>query len=254
MSELPGRRRARIDLNADVGEGYADAEVMPFVTSANVACGAHAGDAATMRATVLLARAHGVAVGAHPGFPDRAGFGRTITTRSPEEIERLVVEQVERLAAIAARQGVTLAHVKPHGALYNLAAVDDEVADAVARATARVLPGTRLFGLAGSRGLERARAAGLVAVAEAFADRAYLEDGTLAPRTLPGAVIEDPRRTAERAVRLACEGRIETLDGDELALEADTLCLHGDTPGAGATARAVHAALRDAGVQLVAPE
>ncbi|MEW6271058.1 MAG: LamB/YcsF family protein, partial [Thermodesulfobacteriota bacterium] len=148
----------RIDLNADVGEGWADADVMPFVTSASIACGAHAGDEHTMRAALALARAHGVAAGAHPGFPDRDGFGRRITTRDAAEIERLVAEQISTLAALAAREGVALAHVKPHGALYNLAAADEAVADAVARAVARTLPAARLFGRAGSCSLVRARA------------------------------------------------------------------------------------------------
>lgn len=249
-AEATHRRVLAIDLNADVGEGYDDAALIPLVTSANVACGAHAGDAATMRATVRLARAHGVAVGAHPGFPDRAGFGRRVTTEDPEAIAALIVEQVERLAAIARDEGVPLVHVKPHGALYNRSAVDRTIADAVARAVARVHPGTRLVGLAGSPSLDAARAAGLTPVAEAFADRAYLADGTLAPRTRAGAVIEDVDHAASRAVKLVTTGTIDAIDGSLLHITAHTLCLHGDTSDAATRARNVRTALSAAGVTL----
>jgi len=245
-----GARVLAIDLNADVGEGYDDAGLIPLVTSANVACGAHAGDAATMRATVRLAVAHGVAVGAHPGFPDRANFGRGVTTKDPDAIAALVVEQIERLAEIARREGASVAHVKPHGALYNLSAVDRAVADAVARAVVSVLSGTRLVGLAGSPSLDAARDAGLTPVAEAFADRAYLADGTLAPRTRAGAVIENVDHAATRAVKLVTTGTIDTIDGALLHLTADTLCLHGDTPDAALRARSIRTALSAAGVTI----
>lgn len=242
----------RIDLNADVGEGFDDATLLPLVTSANVACGGHAGDDDVIATTLRIARAHGVAVGAHPGFVDRASFGRVVTTREPSEIERLVVWQVEHLAGLAAREGVTVAHVKPHGALYNLAAVERPVADAIARAVADVLPGTRLVGLAGSKLLDAARDAGLVAVGEAFIDRGYLSDGTLAPRDRPGALIEDVHAAAARAIALATRAPIAAVDGTVLHVAADTLCLHGDTPGAADRARVVRAALLDAGVRIVA--
>lgn len=243
----------RIDLNADVGEGHDDAALLPHVTSANVSCGAHAGDDETIRATLRIARAHGVAVGAHPSFPDRAGFGRRITTRDPASIARVVAEQVAHLVGLAATEGVTLEHVKPHGALYNLAAVDREVAGAVARGVAAVLPGTRLVGLAGSQALAAARAAGLVPLGEAFVDRAYLGDATLAPRDRPGAVVEDLASAVRQAVALARGEPIAALDGGELCIAADTLCLHGDTPGAAARARAVHDALRAAGIPVRSP-
>jgi UPF0271 protein len=244
----------RIDLNADVGEGYRDDELLALVTSANVACGAHAGDAATMRATVRLARALGVRVGAHPGFADRAGFGRRIGSRDPAVIADLVAAQIAALARIAAEEGVTLAHVKPHGALYNLAAIDDEVADAVAATVARCAPGAHLMGLAGSRALHAARRHGVIAEAEGFADRGYLGDGTLAPRERAGALLDAPADAARQAVRLACDGAVTTLDGATLTLQVDTLCLHGDAPDAAARARAVRVALLDASVRLSPPD
>lgn len=250
MSGDPRRRGPTIDLNADVGEGFDDAALIPLVTSVNVACGGHAGDDATMRATVRLARTHGVALGAHPGFPDRADFGRRVTTADPDAIASLIVEQVERLAAIARDEGVPVAHVKPHGALYNLSAVDRAVAQAVARAVVRVLPGTRLVGLAGSISLDAARAAGLTPVAEAFADRAYLADGTLAPRARAGAVIENVDHAASRAVELVTTGTLEAIDGAPLRIAADTLCLHGDTPDAALRARTIRTALAAASVTI----
>lgn len=243
----------RIDLNADVGEGCDDAAVVPLVTSANVSCGAHAGDDVVIRATLRVARAHAVAVGAHPSFPDRAGFGRRITTRDPLAISDLVAGQIAHLAGLAAAEGVVLTHVKPHGALYSLAARERGIADALARGVARVLPGTRLVLLAGSTALAAARHAGLVPVAEAFVDRAYLHDGSLAPRDVAGAVIEDVGDAVRRAVALARREPIPTLDGRLLHVSADTLCLHGDTPGAAARARAVRDALAAAGVRLAPP-
>lgn len=243
----------RIDLNADVGEGARDGEVLRFVSSANVACGGHAGDEATMRATVRLALRHGVRVGAHPGFPDRAGFGRTVTTRDVSAIESLVAEQVRALAEIARAEGATLAHVKPHGALYNLSARDPVIAAAVARAVRAAAPGVRLVGLAASRSLDAARDAGLTALAEGFVDRGYRADGTLAPRDGEGALVEDPAEAARRALALARGEAIATVDGAPLVLRCDTLCLHGDTPGAPRIARAVRAALDAAGVLVAAP-
>jgi UPF0271 protein len=242
-----------IDLNADVGEGYPDDQIVPLVTSANVACGAHAGDETTMRATLRLARAHGVRVGAHPGFADRAGFGRHVTTRDPAAIAQLVGEQIATLARVAADEGIVLSHVKPHGALYALAADDDAIADAIAATVAQLVPAAQLIGRARSRGLARASAHGLVVLAEGFADRAYLRDGTLAPRDRAGALIEDPREAARRALQLASAGTVDTLDGTTLALHVDTICLHGDAPDAAGRARTVHAALRAAGVRLAAP-
>jgi len=249
----PAAAQWRVDLNADVGEGWPDGEILPFVTSANVACGAHAGDDATMRATLALARRHAVVAGAHPGFPDREGFGRRVTTRDPGAIERLVAAQVAALAAIAGEAGVALAHVKPHGALYNLSAVDAGVARTVARAVRAVLPDARLVGLAGSCSLVAAREVGLVALAEAFVDRGYRADGTLAARGTPGALLDDPEAAALRAVALARGEPIATVDGSAIVVPCDTLCLHGDVPDAAATARAVRRALEAAGVAVAPP-
>lgn len=240
-----------VDLNADVGEGYDDALLLPYVSSVNVACGAHAGDESTMRRTVRAAAAAGVSVGAHPSFPDREGFGRAVTTKDPSEIAELVRTQSRRLQSIARSEGVDLVHVKPHGALYNLAAVDRTVADAVAEGVAALGRSVALVGLAGSSSLAAAEARGLRAVAEAFVDRAYSPEGTLVPRSEPGAVIEDAEQAARRAVDIARDGRVETAAGSFLRLRAQTLCLHGDTAGARAIAARVAAELASAGVRVV---
>lgn len=240
----------RIDLNADVGEGYEDAPLFAFLTSVNVACGAHAGNEDTMRSTIEGAAKAGLAIGAHPSFPDREGFGRRITTRDAREIRTLVAEQTGALAEIARALGTSLAHVKPHGALYNLAAADRSIADAVALGVCDVDSSYALFGLAGSESIEAARAAGLASVAEAFVDRGYRDDGTLAPRGEPGALVESADAAAVRAVALAKNDPIRAVSGASLRIDAATLCLHGDTPGAFAMARAVHGALVRARVSL----
>jgi len=243
-----------IDLNADVGEGYDDEPLLEFLSSVNVACGGHTGDEASMHDTVERAAAAGLCIGAHPSFEDREGFGRRVTTRDPETIEQLVSEQTLRLAATARAQGVSLSHVKPHGALYNLAAADRQVADAVARGVRRADPSLALVGLAGSHSLLAARDLGLAAVAEGFVDRGYDDDGFLAPRDHPGGLIAHPEATAARAVALATRGELTSVTGRRLRVSAETLCLHGDTPGAVAIARSVRAALEDAGVCLAAPQ
>jgi UPF0271 protein len=229
-----------------------DAALMRVITSANVACGFHAGDPGVMRQTVELARAHGVAVGAHPGFQDLAGFGRREMRCSPREIEDLVVYQVGALATVAAAQGVRLQHVKAHGALYNMAAVDAALAAAIARATASVDRDLVLFGLPGSALLAEGRKAGLQVAAEIFADRAYLADGSLAPRSRPGSVIHDRDAVVARAVGMVRERAVVSVEGPTVPLEADTLCVHGDTPGAAGLARAIRAALEADGVTVEA--
>lgn len=245
-----------IDLNADVGELPAalddgrEEELLRQVTSANIACGGHAGDERTMAGVLALAGRLGVAAGAHPGYPDRASFGRRSAGMDPRAIEETVFEQVRLLAAAADRAGVEVRFVKPHGALYNDAAGDEGIAAAVARGVARWRNPTVLVGLAGSRCLEVYRTHGFEAVGEAFADRAYEADGTLRPRALPGALHADPAAAAAQAVRIAVEGRVSAFGGRELALVARTICVHGDSPGAVAVARAVHAALLAAGVRL----
>lgn len=232
-----------IELNADIGEGCDDAALMPYVARVSIACGGHAGDAASMRAALELAVAHGVAAGAHPSYPDRTGFGRHPVAARTEEIVAWVTQQTEVLAEEAARRGVRLAHVKPHGALYNVAARDAEVADAVAQAVAALDVGLVLVGLAGSRLIEAGQAAGLAVLNEGFADRRYDVGGGLVSRETPGAVLCEPEAAAAQA-RLLAEGRpLPTLPAGSLALQVDTICLHSDTPGAIIIARAVHAAL-----------
>jgi len=238
----------RIDLNADVGEGADDMGIIPLVSSISVACGAHAGDEDTMRRCVAEAKRRGVAVGAHPGYPDRDGFGRRSLDISDVDLIASLREQIAVLTTVAGSLDTTLRHVKPHGALYNSAAVDEGLAATVVRAIdASAL---RLFALAGSRMIEVARAAGLAVASEAFADRRYLADGTLAPRSVDAALIEDPRAAAGQALALALGKPIETLDGGPITIAADTICLHADTPGAVSNAKAVRDALNSAGVEV----
>jgi UPF0271 protein len=246
----------RIDLNADLGESFGpwpmghDAALMDSITSANVACGFHAGDPTVMRRTVALAASRHVAIGAHPGFQDLVGFGRREMHASASEVEDLVLYQVAALAGIAAAHGVRLQHVKAHGALYNMAVRDRGLADAIARATAAFDASLVLFGLPGSALLEAGRAAGLPVAAEAFADRAYEPDGTLVSRRQTGSVIHDPALVVARAIEIATTGSVVAVDGSRLRLAADTLCLHGDTPGSADLARAVRRGLEDAGVAV----
>lgn len=243
-----------IDLNCDLGEGSgADEALMPLITSVNIACGAHAGNEATIRATVRLARRHGVSIGAHPGFADREHFGRRELTLSPEEIGVLVREQVMLLRTIAHEEGAVLAHVKPHGALYNLAARDALVADAVATAVASVDRDLRFFGLAGSALLAAGRARGLLVVSEVFADRSYQADGSLTPRGSRGALIEDATDAVTHVLRMVREGVVRATDGTLVTIAADTVCLHGDGHGAVEFARGLREALMGEGVVLRAP-
>jgi len=248
----------RIDLNADVGEsygayGYGDDEgVMPFVSSANIACGFHAGDPGVMRSTVRLARRHGVAIGAHPGFQDLSGFGRREMHLSPAEVENLVAYQVGALTGIAAAEGIKLSHVKPHGALYNMAARDAAMAGAIARGVRAVDASLVLFALSGSQLIDAGEVAGLRVASEAFPDRGYGADGSLMPRSAAGAVVTSPERVAARAVAMAA-GTVTTAAGQIVAVRADTLCIHGDTPGAAALARAVREALGAAGIEVGPP-
>ena len=249
----------QIDLNGDVGESFGtyeighDAELIPVLTSANIACGFHAGDPGVMRATVALAREHGTNVGAHPGFPDLVGFGRREIKATPREVEDFIAYQIGALAAIAAAQGVRLSHVKPHGALYNMAARDADLADSIARATAAVDRSLLLFGLPGSKSLDAARRHGLRAISEAFADRAYRADGSLVPRSEPGAVIHDANVVIQRAVMIARERLVIAADGTQVPLDVHTICVHGDTPGAAVLASRIRTALGDAGIQVMAP-
>jgi 5-oxoprolinase (ATP-hydrolysing) subunit A len=247
----------RIDLNADLGEGFgawtmgADEGLLEHVTSANVACGFHAGDPRVIDRTVALAARAGVAIGAHPSHFDLRGFGRREIQSAPAEVEADVLYQVGALQAFASAHGALLRHVKPHGALYNQAVDDAELAAAIARGASRASRGIVFVGLAGSQAmLSAAEASGLRYAPEAFVDRAYDSAGRLVSRSRPGAVVSDPQAAAAAAVRLARERVVRTIDGGELAVEAATLCLHGDNPNALAVARAVREALERAGVSV----
>jgi UPF0271 protein len=248
-----------IDLNCDMGESFGawtmgeDAAVMPQVSSANIACGFHAGDATVMRRTVRLARAHGVAIGAHVSLPDLQGFGRREMKVSPAEAHDLVLYQIGALAAIARAEGAALAHVKPHGALYNMAARDRALADAIAHAVRAADPALVLYGLSGSALPAAGEAAGLAVAHEVFADRGYRADGSLVPRGAPGALIDDPAIAAAQVACFAAGEAIAAVDGTPLALAADSVCLHGDRAGAGAYAAALRARLDALGVLVRAP-
>jgi UPF0271 protein len=232
-----------IELNADIGEGGDDAGLMRYLDRVSIACGGHAGDAASMAAALRLAAGHGVAVGAHPGYPDRAHFGRRVLAAGVGDIVAWVTQQTEALAEEAARLGLRLAHVKPHGALYNVAARDAAVAQAIAQAVAAFDPDLLLVGLSGSRLIAAGQAAGLAVLNEAFADRCYRADGQLVSRETPDALIVDPAAAAEQACALAQGQPVATTGGGATRIPADTICLHSDTPGALNIARAVHAVL-----------
>lgn len=243
-----------IDLNADVGElpelASVEEELLEVVTSVNVACGGHAGDEASMERVVRAALARGVAIGAHPSYPDRAGFGRRAMGLPGELLAGTVAEQVASLLEVAARCGARLTHVKPHGALYNAAAKDPDLARAVAEGVARVAPDVVLVGLAGSGMLEAFAGAGFRVAGEAFADRGYEPDGTLTPRGRPGGLKETPEAAARQALSIALEGEVVAAGGARAPLNAQTICIHSDTPGAPAFARAIAERLRAAGVVL----
>ena len=249
---------ATIDLNADLGEGYgawpapADADLFPLISSASIACGFHAGDPGRMRETAALAARHSVVVGAHPGYPDLLGFGRRDLGASPREVADYVAYQVGAMMACARAAGTRVGYVKPHGALYNRAARDPDIAAAIADGVRAADPALALLGLAGSALTAGARAAGLRAVSEAFLDRGYQRDGSLVPRDTAGALLEDPDAAAARAVRLVREGTVDAVDGTALRVEAESLCVHGDGARAVLVLRAVRARLTAEGI-AVAP-
>ena len=242
---------ATIDLNADLGEGDpCDEELLQIVSSANVACGGHAGDTRTMAQTIRSAIANGVAIGAHPGYPDREGFGRQSGFMTGDALYESLTAQVAALADTAAQMGARLAHVKPHGALYNDAVKDSDLANIIARVTAET-PGDPAFvGMANTELELAAERHRLRFIAEAFVDRAYEADGTLVSRMEPGAVHEDMAVATNQAVRLAEDGRVTARNGDEIDVRADTLCIHGDTPGAAEKAKAVRDVLESHGVEI----
>jgi UPF0271 protein len=245
-----------IDLNADLGEGFGayrhdqDAELLTLVTSANVACGFHAGDPLIMRATVAAAVTHGVAVGAHPGYPDLLGFGRRDLGATAAEITAYMIYQIGALQAVCHSAGTRLRYVKAHGALYNRAVVDRSVAEAIAEGVRAADSQLTLLGLANSHLLTAGRALGLRTAAEAFADRAYARDGSLVPRSQAGAVLHDVSAVVARTVRMASTGRVMSIDGEELSVHADSICVHSDTPGATDLLRAIRRGLADAGVNV----
>ena len=242
---------ATIDLNADLGEGApSDEALLQVVSSANIACGGHAGDDETMARTVQMAIVNGVAVGAHPGYPDRDGFGRESGFMHGDALYESLTGQVKRLADIAAQQGARLSHVKPHGALYNDAVRDAELADVIARVAAETPGAPAFMGMAGTELQAAAVRHGLPFIAEAFIDRAYEADGTLVSRKEPGAVHEDLNVATTQAARLAIDGQVTARNGEEISVRADTLCIHGDTAGAAEKARAVRDVLESRGVEI----
>lgn len=247
-----------MDLNSDVGESFGrwtlgdDQAMFGSVTSANVACGFHAGDPSVIRSTCRKAAEAGVVIGAHVGYRDLAGFGRRFLDIDPNELADDVVYQIGALQALAAVEGARVKYVKPHGGLYNAIVHHTAQARAVVDAVRSVDPGLPIMGLPGSEVLRLAEAAGLRAVPEAFADRAYTPEGTLVPRSLPGAVLDDPAQVAEHVLRMATESAVRAVDGSILKIRAESICVHGDSPGAVAMAAAVKSALSGAGVSLAA--
>ncbi len=245
-----------LDLNCDLGESFGaytigcDEQVIPYITSANIACGYHAGDPTVMHRSVELCCRYGVQVGAHPGLPDLAGFGRRRMQIAPAEAADCVAYQIGALRAFCDEVGVPLHHVKPHGALYNMAAKDRPLADALCRAVQKAAPGAILLALSGSEMETAARAIGLPVACEVFADRGYRPDGTLVPRGTPGAMIEDETQAIARVVRMAREGKVTACDGSEVELRADSVCVHGDGPKALAFVEKLREALPADGITL----
>src|SRR3954467_3744458 len=247
----------RIDLNCDMGESYgawkmgADADVMPYISSANIACGFHGGDPATIRKTVKLALDNGVAIGAHPSLPDVMGFGRRVMKISAQEMYDLVVYQAGAVEAFARAAGAKLHHIKCHGALYNMAANDEGLSDAMVRAAKDL--GAMLYVLSRSKNYEIAKKAGVPVCAEVFADRGYTDEGTLAPRDKPGGMIEDAEKAVPQAVAKIRQGYGPSPPGKRLAVAAETLCIHGDQPGAVEFAKALKRAFAEKKIQVAAP-
>ncbi|MCD6391451.1 MAG: LamB/YcsF family protein [Dehalococcoidia bacterium] len=245
----------KVDVNCDIGEGFGvyklgfDEEIMPYISSANIACGFHAGDPLCMRRTVRLAEAIGVGIGAHPGLPDLMGFGRREMMVSPQEIRDYVVYQIGALNAFTKTK--RLQHVKPHGALYNMGVRNEELARAVAEAVMEVDPNLILVGLTGSAWIKVGRELGLRVACEIFADRSVNSDGTLVHRKHPQAIINDAEEVAARVLRIVTEGKVTTINGEEIEMTGDTICLHGDTAGAVKLAQTLRRRLETAGVNIV---
>ena len=246
----------QVDMNSDLGESFGaytiglDSEVIQFVSSVNIACGYHAGDPLVMDKTVAAAKAAGVAVGAHPGYPDLMGFGRRNMNCSPKEVKAYVQYQLGALLAFTAAHGVKLQHCKPHGALYNMAGKNPELAMAIAEAVVSVDRDIILLGLAGSKMLEAGRQVGLRVASEVFADRAYQADGSLVPRSKPGAVIHDRDEAIARTVRMVTEGKVTAITGEEVSIQADSICVHGDNPSAVEFVKNIRSALEAQGIRI----
>jgi len=249
----------KIDLNCDMGESYgawkvgADAEVMPFITSANIACGFHAGDPATIRKTVRLAVDRGVAVGAHPSLPDLMGFGRRVMRISPQDMYDLVLYQGGAVEAFARAAGAKLHHVKCHGALYNMAAMDEGLSEAMIRAVKDLGSGVMLYALSESKSFQLAKKTNLPVAGEVFADRGYSDDGTLAPRDQPGGMIEDAALSVKQVLGMIEEGYVTSLSGKRVPVSPDTLCIHGDQPGAVTFAKKLRETFKERGISVAAP-
>ncbi|WP_028552233.1 LamB/YcsF family protein [Paenibacillus sp. UNC451MF] len=249
-----------IDLNCDMGESFGayrlgiDESLLPYITSANIACGFHAGDAAVMRKTVQACKAYNVAIGAHPGLPDLSGFGRRVMQITPDEAYEMVVYQIGALMGFVHSENAELRHVKPHGALYNMAASDKVLAEAIAEAVYRVDSRLILFGLAGSELTQAGIRRGLLVAEEAFADRTYRMDGTLTPRSEDNAVLHDSADAAEQTALMVKDGMVWTSDGGSILIAPDTVCIHGDSPHALEFAMAVRQRLEQEGVVVRAPD
>lgn len=245
-----------VDLNSDLGESFGsytlgmDEEILKYVSSANVACGWHAGDPVVMEKTVALAKKFGTAVGAHPGFPDLMGFGRRNMVISPEEAKAYMKYQLGALMAFTQSYGMKIQHVKPHGAIYNMAAVDEKLAIAMCEGIYEVDQDIIFMGLAGSKMITAAEKVGLRAASEVFADRAYNDDGTLVSRKLPGAVIHDKELAIRRVIRMVKEGMVESIHGNDIAIQADSICVHGDNPQALEFVKNIREALQAEGVTI----
>jgi len=241
----------RIDINCDMGEGIGnDAAIMPFISSANIACGFHAGDEETMRETIGLCIKHQVAIGAHPSFYDKKNFGRTETSLSADEIYDIIILQLRTIDKIAAVQGEKLSHVKPHGALYNMSAKDQEIAAAIARAVKDFDEELILIGLSGSYSIMQAKAFGLKTASETFADRTYQDDGSLTPRSQANALIADVNKAVEQTLQMIKEKTVTTVTGKKIPVVADTICIHGDGGHAVEFAKVIHDALKKENIEM----
>lgn len=247
-----------VDLNCDMGEGFGsyslgnDEAILPYISSANIACGFHAGDPQVMRKTVKLALEKGIAIGAHPGLPDLQGFGRRQMAVSPEEAYGLVLYQIGALWALVKAEGGKLHHIKPHGALYNMAAVNGPLAEAIAEAVFKLDSGLILYGLAGSELVKAGRKIGLSTAQEVFADRTYQQDGTLTSRNQSDALLTNPHDAARQVLRMVQQAKVKSQQGTDVAIQADTICIHGDGPHALQFAQQIHRELLNAGIKIQA--